>query len=123
VKMSWCSAVGCSNCTKNCKNTDVSFHFLPKDEKLKKEWEAKIKREVLPKKVYICSEHFTEDCFDVSSKLQFEMMGIKKRRKLLPGSIPTLFKYREEKQRKSMAVKKRQNLEMVSQVRKIIFFL
>jgi len=91
--MSWCSAVGCSNCRRNCKNTGVSFHRIPKDEKLKRQWETKLKRQILPKNINVCSEHFTEECFDVSSKLQLEMLGTKKRR------MPTLFMHKEEKRR------------------------
>lgn len=91
--MSWCSAVGCSNCRRNCKNTGVSFHRIPKDENLKRQWETKLKRQILPKNINVCSEHFTEECFDVSSKLQLEMLGTKKRR------MPTLFVHREEKRR------------------------
>ena len=40
--------------------------------------------------LFLCSDHFTEDCFKVNSALasQFEM---KKGRRLKPGAVPTIF--------------------------------
>ena len=89
-----CAAVGCHNNKK--KNKDKTFFSLPKDPNLAKEWIAKIKRKEgnLPKNVCICSDHFEEDCFDLSWKVQSSSSAYTDRpiqRVLITGSIPTKF--------------------------------
>ena len=39
---------------------------------------------------YLCSDHFTEDCFDESS-LMAAKLGIQKRKTLKPDAVPTVF--------------------------------
>ena len=39
---------------------------------------------------FLCSEHFTEDCFEVNSEL-VSHFGMKRRRRLMPGAVPTIF--------------------------------
>ena len=60
-----CLAVGCNNTYKNT-NGQVSFYKLPENERLRRLWLAKIKREgKLPKaeNCFVCSDHFTPDDF------------------------------------------------------------
>lgn len=90
--MSWCSVKDCYNSSK--KNKDATFHSLPSDEKTRKHWVKMINRTQLPKQVFVCSDHFQEECYDQGWKLQAEMMGKKIKRRLLPGSIPTVFPYK-----------------------------
>ena len=39
---------------------------------------------------FLCSEHFEADCFEVDSMLA-EQMGLKKRKRLKPDAVPTIF--------------------------------
>ena len=71
-----CSAVGCTNHRK--RNPELSFFQLPHDKEIAAQWLAKMKRKDLPKKVFLCQDHFTPDCFDQS---------IEMRNRLLPGKI------------------------------------
>ena len=64
-----CVGAGCSNTP----NDKVSLHKFPKDVSLKREWEKQVQRTRAQWKAtehsYLCSEHFTEDCFDVDSAM------------------------------------------------------
>ena len=70
--MAWCAAVGCINF--KAKNRNLTFFNLPREKDLAAKWKAKIKRENLPKKVYLCEEHFEEQCFDRSVDLQNQLL-------------------------------------------------
>ena len=55
AKLLNCSAVGCTN--RSTKNPNLSFH------RVRDEWLQNIKKkELLPKKFYICSDYFEKDC-------------------------------------------------------------
>ena len=101
--MSWCAVVYCHNC--NLKNKDKSYFALPKDTKVRNAWIRAINRTELPKKVYVCSDHFEEKCFDQSWKLQSELFYQDRtvKRKLLPGSIPTIFSQKEKPKERSFS--------------------
>ena len=68
LKIAWFSlspSCGAPDCTNRIsKNLDISFHRLPAEGKRRKAWLAKIKRQILPKELYICSDHFETDCFE-----------------------------------------------------------
>ena len=56
----------------------MSFFSLPKNERESKPWVERLNRkDALPKKVLICEDHFTHDCFDVSTelKIRFQEKG------------------------------------------------
>ena len=61
-----CAKVFCHNNKR--KNKDKTFFSLPKDTAVAKVWIAKLNREKdnLPSKVYVCSDHFEDNCFDFS---------------------------------------------------------
>jgi hypothetical protein len=110
LKMSWCAAVGCRNESK--KNPDKSNFQLPKNENLKKTGIRLLNRTKLPNRVYICSDYFQESCFDSSwsmqSRLFYEDRRIK--RKLIPGSIPSIFPHKaiqNERQTSKRRIQKR----------------
>lgn len=103
--MSWCAVFGCNSNGKRDK--DITFFSLPSDAKLRNQWITMIKRTELPKRVYVCSKHFEESCFDPSWKMQVEMLGGKIKRKLLPGSVPTLFSYKQKPHERSTSMKRK----------------
>ena len=85
-----CVAAGCSNTPSD----KVSLHKFPKDVSWKREWEKQVQRTRAQWKAtehsYLCSEHFTEDCFEVDSAIAAQF-GIKKRKALKPGAVPSIF--------------------------------
>ena len=72
----------------------MSLHKFPKDVSLKHEWENQVQRTRAQWKatehLHLCSEHFTEDCFEVDSVIAAQF-GIKKRKALKPGAVPSIF--------------------------------
>ena len=95
-----CAAVYC--CNNKRKNKDKTFFSLPKDTAVAKVWIAKLNREKdnLPSKVYVCSDHFEDDCFDSSWMLQSALTYSDRpiQRRLCPGAIPTKFQYKPVKE-------------------------
>ena len=107
--MSWCAAYNCSNSSKN--NSEKTFFTLPKNECTRKAWIAAMNREegTLPKNVYVCSDHFEETCFDKNWALQTQLFYTTRpqRRRLMEGSVPTIFSH-QEKSKEQKVSKKRQ---------------
>ena len=85
-----CVAAGCSNTA----TERISLFRFPRDHALPAQWEKQVQRTRAQWKAtehsYICSEHFTDDCFKVDTALASKF-GISKGRRLKPGSIPTIF--------------------------------
>ena len=120
--MSHCAVNGCTNQTSNCKNRNVSFFSLPRNEDSRKAWIAALKREFLPKKVFICSEHFSDDCFEQRCLFQSEHMSTIdwKKKSLIPGSVPTKFWYKKVASGRP-ASKRREKASIVKKVSSIFF--
>jgi hypothetical protein len=61
--MTNCGAPGCTNRSTIFPNK--SFHRLPSEarKELRKKWLNKIKRQIIPKVLYVCSDHFESECF------------------------------------------------------------
>lgn len=76
-----CVAYGCTNRAK--KGSGITFHLFPKDPNVRSTWERAVRREGWKPKDgdYICSRHFTPDCFDRTGQTV----------RLRPGSCPTVF--------------------------------
>ena len=108
--MSWCAAFGCHN--SGSKNKDKSFFLLPKDQSVRASWIRAINRTELPSKVYLCSDHFEDTCFDASWKLQNELFYKDRpiKRRLLPGSVPTLFPHKDKLKERTSSTKRAENL-------------
>ena len=86
-----CIAAGCSNTYKN----NVSLFTFPRDHSLREQWTRQVRRTRAgwsgpTATSYLCSDHFTEDCFDESS-LMAAKLGIQKRKTLKPDAVPTVF--------------------------------
>ena len=105
-KMVHCIAFGCNN-----KNTEqkkgISFHRLPKDEKLKKVWLAKLRLKCPPKNldnVRVCSEHFTPDSFVPDMQAKF---GFKKAvARLRDNAIPSIFVFTKQLQPRETSMRR-----------------
>ena len=113
--MSLCSAWGCSNNSKQ--GLDKSFFTLPKDLSTKNAWIAAMNLKRLPSRVYLCSDHFDDSCFDAAWKLQNELYYKDRpvKRRLITGSIPTKFphkKVHEERNCSAIHASKKQHKEV-----------
>lgn len=98
-------------CVPGCKNThhhknkkddwqngsdarNYSLHDLPGEDRreVRELWVMAINRSSLPKDVAVCSDHFTEDCFDEKWEEYKRKYGpTKVKRKLKHDAVPTLF--------------------------------
>ena len=72
--MVYCSAVGCKSNSSAKNDVKISFFRLPRDEKLKKQWLANIKRENIPQhsSIRLCHLHFEESCFKRDLKVSIK---------------------------------------------------
>ncbi|XP_057311628.1 DNA ligase 1-like [Hydractinia symbiolongicarpus] len=97
-------------CVPGCKNThhhknkkdewsgqdsrNYSLHDLPSEDRMdvRELWIMAINRTTLPKDVAVCSDHFTEDCFDEKWEEYKRKYGpTKVKRKLKLDAVPTIF--------------------------------
>ena len=94
-----CSVSGCNNRSEKTRLRGVRFHILPvKKPLVAKQWLDQIRRDKRfglpkPKYVYVCSEHFTQDCFETEYRFQL-LGGSTHIRSLKTGSVPTIFKWK-----------------------------
>ena len=88
-----CVAAGCSNTP----TSTINLSKFPKDSVIRAKWVRQVRRtrtqwEAMEHSV-LCSEHFTEDCFEVNAALA-QSFGMLKRRRLKEGAIPMIFERR-----------------------------
>ena len=85
-----CVAAGCSNTT----GGNITLHKFPSDKGKRAKWIQQVQRTraqwTATQYSFLCSEHFTQDCFEVESLLA-SSFGLKKKRRLKPDAIPTIF--------------------------------
>ena len=87
-----CVAAGCSNTHRD----GVSLHKFPKDASLRQQWVRQVQRTRADWKEpsehsVVCSAHFAEPCFEPDSALALAMGLEKRKKKLKPDAVPTLF--------------------------------
>ena len=85
-----CIAAGCSNTKEN-----ISLFTFPRDSPLREHWTRQVRRTRADwsghtATSYLCSDHFTEDCF-VETSLMAAEFRIKMRKTLRPDAVPTIF--------------------------------
>ena len=98
---------GCTNCSKKTKGSDISYHRLPNDQQMRRTWLRRVHHDNLPKanSCYVCSAHFTPDCFEGSLK---ELFGMKGKKALKPGSVPSIFPFLHRKPERELSYKRAQ---------------
>ena len=86
-----CVAAGCNNTHKD----GISLFRFPKNALLRKKWAEQVRRTRAKweptKYSVLCSAHFTEDCFELSSKLSVSLGLGKRKAGLKADAVPTLF--------------------------------
>ena len=98
VKVRHCIAYGCVNRSNNPECSKLTWPSLPiNNAKLLRTWLLKIKRKDPPvsKHSYLCSPHFSEDCF---------MCCVGGKRYLKSGSVPTRFGFSLEEKPKLVSL-------------------
>ena len=110
--MSWCVVTNCFNTRQKNKGTK-GFFAIPKDEKIRKQWEHAIGRKSLPSGGAVCSDHFEEDCFDKSWDMQIDLNPSYSerpiKRKLNKDAVPSIFPHKEGKKEERQPSKYFQN--------------
>ena len=108
-----CIVFGCSNTPK--KGVTL-FNKFPTDARLKRAWTLQVQRTKAQwkgpsKHSAVCSDHFSEDCFEPMS-VTSKKLGIKMKQMLKPTGIPSIFKCPSSSpkrlQRPSSALEKRE---------------
>jgi hypothetical protein len=89
--MPHCAVPLCTNGSRKTKGTDISYHRLPTGP-LKDVWLRNLRRANLRDRgyTYVCSAHFTPDCFERNTGL---IPGYKKRKMLKSEAVPTIFSF------------------------------
>ena len=98
LKMPSCSVPDCNNRSAKDKIRGVTFHQLPVwNPHFAKQWLDQLRRDErfgFPKNlenVYVCNEHFNDDCF--KTDYRFELLGGNTRKRSVKNdAVPTKFK-------------------------------
>ena len=87
-----CCVPGCTNYSQKTKG-QVSYHRFPEDEKLRRAWINRIRRDNLPplENCYVCSEHFLPEEFE--SDLTEQLTGRKRKPRLKRYAVPSKFDF------------------------------
>ena len=104
-----CCVPGCIN--HSSKTCNISYHRIPNDKGLRKaSWLARIRRDNLPplQNCYVCSEHFTDDCFEVDLKARL-MPELKVKRRLKRDAIPSVFSFGPEPKKPRLSTENRES--------------
>ena len=105
--MPYCIAFGCKNRSEDY-HRGISFFRLPlKNQQLLKQWLIKLQLKDPPLKETsrICSEHFTDDCFERDLKAEL-MPGSKSKCSLKVNAVPTVFTYRKQAEPRPTSVQR-----------------
>ncbi|XP_060782071.1 zinc finger protein 43-like isoform X2 [Neoarius graeffei] len=89
--MVYCAAYGCNNSNEKCPG--VSFFAFPKDPKLRKVWAHYCRRKNFVPTVShkLCSDHFTEDSFNINPQVLSDINCQAKFKRLLKdGAVPNV---------------------------------
>ena len=119
VIMVHCCVPGCTNYYSRSSDKIISYHRIPKEKRLRKSWIAKLQRDNLPphENCCVCSEHFTEDCFESDLKAQLLVGQKKTKRRLKREAVPSVFTFGPQPKQRRIASEKRANQRQHEEVR------
>ncbi|CAJ1077567.1 zinc finger protein 436-like [Xyrichtys novacula] len=80
-----CAVADCNTSRKA--NYDVSFHCIPKNSSVRKQWTKFLGHSNITSKTFFCSQHFTEDCF---TNWHQKKMGFATKLSLKPDAVPSI---------------------------------
>jgi len=97
-----CIAACCSNVSSTSSTKGVKVYTFPKDPELRKQWTEQVQRTRASwsgptKYSCLCSEHFTDDCFDPSHRIRESLGFGTMQRNLTKDAVPTIFTIKEDK--------------------------
>lgn len=112
-----CCVPDCTNYSSKSSDKGISYHRIPKNKDLRKAWIARVRRENLPpaENCYVCSEHFTEDCFESNLKAQF-LVGEKTKRRLKRDAVPAVFSFGPRPKQSRLTSEKRAKRRLQEEV-------
>ena len=118
--MPYCMVPSCTNFSKKTKGSDISYHRFPNDQQMRRTWLRWIRRENLSKanSCYACSAHFTPDCFEGPLK---ELFGMKGKKTLKPGSVPSIFPFLHRKPERELSHKTDKRAQMREKIAKDVY--
>jgi len=92
-----CVAYDCNNIP----SENISCFLFPQEPTLRAAWTKQVQRTRddwtgPTKNSVLCSEHFTKDCIEIATEYAAKYAGQKKRRRLVKGAIPTIFKKKSD---------------------------
>ena len=98
--------------------SNISYHCIPNDKGLQKAWLERIRRDNLPplQNCYVCSEHFTYDCFETDLKAQL-MPELKVKRRLNRDAIPSVFSFGPEPKKPRISSENRESRQRAEELR------
>jgi len=103
-----CCVVNCTNYSAKTNKWSkiTSYHRIPREKSLQKSWIARVKRDNMPplENTYVCSEHFTEDCFDSLKESLLPNEKLKRRLKL--DAVPSVFPHSNPKRPRQSSEKR-----------------
>ena len=118
-----------ANCKNTSTNTDASFHKFPKNEKQRAEWVRQVKRTRAHWEgptndfSHVCSDHFTEDCYEKGPKIKADLgWNVKCQRVLQKNAVPTIFPRpgtgpsKAKQPRMSKAYEKRERFRIINEL-------
>jgi len=106
---------GCIN--HSSKTSNISYHRIPNDKGLQKAWLARIRRDNLPlQNCYVCSEHFTDDCFETDLKAQL-MPELKVKRRLKRDAIPLVCSFGPEPKKPRISSENHESQQRAEELR------
>ena len=111
-----CCVPGCIN--HSSKTYNISYHRIPNDKGLQKAWLARIRRDNLPplRNCYVCSEHFTDECFETDLKAQL-MPELKVKKRLKRDAIPSVFSFGPEPKKPRISSENRESRQRAQELR------
>jgi len=97
-----CIAACCSNVSSTSSPKGVKVYTFPKDPELRKQWTKQVQRTRASwsgptKYSCLCSEHFTDDCFDPSHRIRESLGFGTMQRNLTNDAVPTIFTIKGDK--------------------------
>ena len=112
-----CCVPGCINHSSRMSN--IRYHRIPNDQGLQKAWSARIRRDNFPplQNCYVCSEHFTDDCFETDLKAQL-MPELKVKRRLKRDAIPLVFSFGPELKKPRISSENHESRQRAEELRR-----
>ena len=107
--MPHCMVPSCTNGSSKTRESDVSYHRLPNDQQMRRK--MVVRTYLRPILATFAAHILPPDCCETSLK---ETFGIKTKKSLKPGSVPSIFPFLYRKPEREMSHKRKQIREKIA---------